>query len=879
MRAGWLLRLALRAVPARWRASVGQDLLEERAGSAATAEVWRAWHAARIGVAFRWVGLRNQLADWRSPMRGVGSDIHFAARSIGCRPLSSAAIVLTLALGIGATTATYAIFNYVLFRPVPGVADLSRVVTVQFEKADNRRAISSGSRRALAEMRRSPSVDLLGDGSETSVPAVFRAGAEPVLTKIELVSDQYLEVLGVRARIGRLFTEEEAASHSQLAVVSEALWRGTYAGRNDVLGQTVTLSGRPFTVVGVMADYRGWGTTRVGTVDVWVPVGASASATLRSDDGEYLGRVVARLRVGATASQAQDQLRSAYRGVVPTATFVPSTYSGLYLFSAQSVFNRIYQLYPFALGGTAILLLLACANTANLLMAQLSARARDLALRGALGAGRARLIRGLLAEAGLLSGLAAMAGLALALALTKTLGTSRLFRVDATLVDLSLDWRVVVFAAGVAAATVVVFGLLPVISATRTDLRSLTQQGGRATTRTRRVRSALVAAQLALSLALMATAGVLTRSVVYRTNLDLGMAPDGVVEFTVNANHIGYKGERYAALVKSALARIPALPGIEAAAVASPPAFFASTFSQRVVADDAPGSPAATPLHSAVSGEYFRALGIPLRSGRTFTDVEYARAGGGPNTAAVINESLARQLFGAGPAIGRSVGVAHARDGSGFRHVHVVGVVGDTRAGSNLLAEQTPMLYEPGNAVLVSDTFYVRSRRASSEVFEDLRRVMRDVEPGLPLTNVRTLRDEVAELFPEDLALARLMRLVAALAALLGVAGVHAVMTFALAERTREFGIRVALGASSADVTRLVLKGAGFMVGAGLVVGLALLMSTSKLLVSRLTGVSERDPLTLVSACIVLCVVALVAAWIPTRRAARVSPTVALRAD
>lgn len=878
MKPGWLCRAALRSVPVRWRECVSEDLAEEGAARP-RADVWCAWQALRIGLRFRRTAAHGSLSLWRSPLRGALTDGRFALRSIARQPFASAAIVITLALGIGATTATYAIFNYVLFRPVPGVADLSRVVTVQFEKADNRRFISGGSRRALAEMRRAPAMDRLGDGSETSVPAVFRAGSEPLLTKIELVSDQYLEVLGVRSRIGRLFSDEEAASQSSVALVSEALWRRAYGGSQDVLGQTVMLSGHPFTVIGVVADYRGWGATRIGTVDVWAPVGASRAATLRGDDDDLGSKVVGRLRVGATTAQAQEQLRAAYRGVIPTAVFVPSAYSGLYLFSAESTFKRIYQLYPFAFGGTALLLLLACANTANLLLARLSGRERDLALRGALGAGRARLIRGLLTEVVLLSALAAALGLGLAFALTKTLGSARLFRVDATLVDLSLDWRVVVFAVGAAAATVVLFGLLPVIGATRIDLRSLTHHAGRATTGKRRVRSVLVVVQLALSLALVATAGVLTRSVGYRTSLDLGMQPDGVVEFTINTNQVGVKNEAHDALVKMSLQRLAELPGVEAVAVAAPPAFFASTFTKRVVADDAPGSAAATPLHSAVSGEYFRVLGIPLRTGRTFLDGEYARAGGGENTPAVISESLAQQLFGAAPAVGRVIGVAHTRDGSGVRHVRVVGVVGDTRSGSNFLEEHTPAIYEPGNAVLVLDTFYLRSARGSSEILNEVRRVMHDVEPGLPLTSVRTLREEVAELFPEDLALARLMRLVAALAALLGVAGVYSVMTFTLTERTREFGIRMALGASSADVSRLVLKGVAGMVFCGLTVGLAIFAASSHILAVRLTGVRERDPMTLLAASALICGAALVAAWLPTRRAARVSPTVALRAE
>lgn len=813
-------------------------------------------------------------------MRGLTADVQLALRSLARQPTSTAAIVLTLALGIGATTATYAIFNYVLFRPVPGVGDTRRLVTVAFEKPDNPRSISSGARRALADMRGAPALDRVGDGSTTDVPVVAGNDAEPAMTRVELVSDQYFEILGVRARIGRVFTDAEAASDARVVLLSEPMWKRAYGGSPAVIGQRLAVSGHPFTIIGVVAAYQGWSPTRIGNVDIWVPVGAATAATLR-EDGDYLGSVVARLRPGATLLQAQDQLRSIYKHVIPAATFLPSFHPGLYSAQGAALFKRIYAVFPFAMGGTALLLLLACANTANLLLARLARRATDIALRSAIGAGRWRLFRGLLVETLAMSACAGALGLALAFRLTRALSGAHLFRVGPSLGDVPIDWRVVAFALATSAATILLFGLLPSIMAARVDLSRLLNQSHRSTSGPRRLRSVLVCVQLALSLALVATAGVFTRSLTYLTTLDLGMKPDDVVTVTVNTRVVGYDAVRHAAFVKAALRRLSEMPGVETAGAASPSALTQNQFPRNVRADAGGSDEFTTALHNAVSGGYFGALGVPIVSGRTFTDGEFLATPGGTVGVAVINEALARQLFGGGPAVGRMIAVAKSAAGTVeiARRDVVVGVAGDAKTGSRFLTDHRPAFYEPGNAVLVLDTFYIRAHVAPEEAMANARRALHEVEPGLPLMDLQTLRGEVAALFPDDIALARLMRLVAALATLLGVAGVYGVMTYTLGERRREFGIRMALGASASDVARLVLKGVVMLALIGSAAGIAIFVACSHFLAARLSGVQALDPLTLVAASALIAFTAVFAAWIPAHRATRINPTIALRSE
>jgi predicted permease len=392
------------------------------------------------------------------------------------------------------------------------------------------------------------------------------------------------------------------------------------------------------------------------------------------------------------------------------------------------------------------------------------------------------------------------------------------------------------------------------------------------------MRAALVCFQLALSLTLIAVAGVLTRSVTYLTTLDLGMNANNVVAFTVNTKLVGYNADRHRAFVKTVLERLEAIPSIDAVGSTSPPALTVNQFPKKMWPDD--GSPAAAmALHSTVSGGYFRALGIPLVAGRPFTGEEYLRADKNAAGVAVINEALAAALFGNAPAIGRTIRVSDSRDDTVTRADEVIGVVGDTRTGSGFLTEHRPALYEPDHAVLVLDTFYVRGRAMPAETLANVRRVMHELEPGLPLTDAGTLVDEVTALFPDDIALARLMRLVALLATVLGAAGVYSVVTCTLGERTREFGIRMALGASSRDLTRLVLRGAGAMVLIGTAAGLAGFWAVSRMLTARLAGVSARDPLTLTMAACLLAIAAIAAAWVPARRATRIAPTSALKAD
>jgi predicted permease len=542
-------------------------------------------------------------------------------------------------------------------------------------------------------------------------------------------------------------------------------------------------------------------------------------------------------------------------------------------------------IFPLAMGATAVLLLLACANAANLLLARIARRQRALALRSALGAGRGRLLRGILVEAAVLAAASAVVGLGVAAMLASTLSGVRPFRAGPTLIDVPIDWHVAGFASAIAAVTLLMFSAVPALAGSNVDVRGLLQQSGRTTSGRRRTQHTLVVLQLALALVLVASAGVLARSVAHLRALDLGMQPDQVVEFSIDALDGGAELKNPDAYIRRVLAQVERTGGVRAVGIAAPPAFAPFSprvFMARVRAAGAVDRSYLEVVRRHVSGGYFAALGIPLLAGRTFTPDEYtSTARKNSSAGVVVSAKLARLVFGGADVVGRHLSVTTIYDDP-ERHAHdaeIVGVVGDTRSGWDYLHDGAPAIYEADRTTYAVNTFYVRSELAPAAILGSLRDTMRDIEPRLPLRDVMTLRQEFDALFPEDRTIADLMRLVAGLALTLGLFGVASVMACTLVERTREFGVRVALGASPGRLTRDVLRPVLVtgLTGAG--IGLALFASLSGVLSSYVHGVGVLDPFTLGAATSLLLAAVLAAAWLPTRRLARTDPTVALRAE
>jgi predicted permease len=808
----------------------------------------------------------------------TASDVRLAARHIRLQAGSSAAIVVTLALGIGASTAAYAVFNYVLFRPVPGITGADRIVTVDFEGPGRNFGYSS---RAVAEdLRRASSFEVLAPGYSTQVPVLGGNAAGAEMLNVESIGAGYFRAIGVRARAGRLLSDDEVRSGAGVAVISERLWRTNYEASPSVIGGRLLGDGQPFTIVGVMDAYQGWSTSRVGTTAAWIPLGTERAGERTRDIGIY--HMLGRLRAGVPAAAAEEELRALYAHLVPagdrSARWVPTVRPGLFAMGSESVARQVRAVYPLVMGATGLLLLLACANAANLLLARMARRERALALRSAIGAGRGHLLRGIVIEASALAGISAAAGLAIASGFTKLMGGMRPFRSGPVLLEVTIDWRVAAFAIFIAALAVFIFAVFPAITAARVDVQVLLQRQ-RSTASHGRARRALVAGQLALSLVLVASAVVLTRSVSYLRGLDLGLDADRVEEFTIRA-YTG-DGERHDAFVRTALARLSQTAGLQDVAVSSPSAFTKNRFLKQVRAAGDADHPFTSAFRAVVSGGYFSTLRIPLVSGRTFTETEYAPLGERRSGVALVSESLARQLFGRRSAVGRHLTVAERNGASGAsaRDVEIVGVAGDTRSGWAYEDAERPTIYEPDHATLVLDTFYVRSALPAAEVETRMRRAMRELDARIPLQDVMTLRQEIDDLFPEERAIAGMMRLVALVAAGLGLAGIGSVVAFTASERRRELGIRAALGASGTRLITDTVRASAISAAIGVAIGLAVYAMVSRILAAHLHGIHALDPLTLIGATVALVAASVLAAYVPAVRAARIDPAVVLRAE
>jgi putative ABC transport system permease protein len=835
----------------------------------------------------RWRGVRR----WQMIAGGLSLDFRLARRAIARQPWSTAAIVLILAVGLSASTAAFAVFNHVLFRPIPGIANPDELVTIYFQPAGRQTTYFSATREALEAFRSAGVFVALGSSSESERLVVPRTGADAELVDVEVVTDGYLEALRVRARAGRLLTPDDFAARRSVALISERWWRSRFGGNPSALGQSISIGGHPVVIAGVVADYRGWGALRIGTIDIWIPADDPPAA--RGESPAQVFSLVGRLRPGVPIAVAEDQLRARFApyaasartvmsvGGLSTGPAVPVVYPGLYAIGEERTRGAVAEMYPFALGASGLLLLLACANTANLLLARTVTQARDLALRHAIGAGRWRLARGLLVEASLIAVSAIGLGLAIGRLFVGFAQGEQLFETGPALDEVLLDWRVAVFAVGLGGVTILLYSVAPAFAASQSALPRALAQTHRSTRVSRRLRGGLVCVQLALAMTLLAGAGVLVRSLQNLRHEDLGMQPEGVVAFSMmNPRRLDYNGERQFGFVRDTIARLRSAPGIESVAFAQPSPFYRGRVPARVKIEPIPQAPEHAVSRTVVSADYFSTLGIPLRAGRAFAESEFERTHRTEGVG-IVNESFARQLFGGGAAVGRRIYVSQAARGWELdRSLDVIGVVGDTRFGSNLRQPGGFVVYEPAGASMSAGAaFFVRSRLAPAETVSTARTTVRSIEPNLPVASAGSLRDEIDRLLPRERMLAFLISSVALLATLLGVAGVHAVIAHTVAERAREFGIRLALGASRAAVSRGVLRSVAGLALAGLAIGLGVFAGVSRLLESHVYGVSTMDPGTLAGVSLLLVIAALAGAWLPARRAMRVDPAAALRMD
>ncbi|HYN85035.1 MAG TPA: ABC transporter permease [Pyrinomonadaceae bacterium] len=801
-------------------------------------------------------------------MRTLFQDVRYALRVMRKRPGFTAAAVAALALGVGATTAVFSVVNSVLLRPLP-YPDSERIVVIAETSAQNPSMFVSYP-NFLDWRERARSFEALSTMRHQSFN--LSGGDEPVRVDGRQVSAGFFAVYGVAPALGRPFLEEEdRRGAAPVAVLSHGLWERRFGGDASIVGRTIVLDNRPYTVVGVMPQgFRGAG----ASVDVLVPFGQfSHLPGWMGRDVRPGAQAVARLREGVTLDAARDEL-----GAIAARLEAehPQTNAGvgvrvesLYERTVGGVRGALYVL----LGAVAFVLLIACANVANLLLAHAAARRKEFAVRAAMGASRWRVVRQLLTESVLLSLAGGAAGLLLTLwgvDLLAAAGAESIPRAA----EIKVDVRVLLFTLGVSVLTGVVFGLAPALRSARAGWTEDLKEGGgkNAAGAPRRLSGALVVAETALALVLLVGAGLLVKSFARLLDVDPGFDASNVLTMSVPLPRTKYDGEaKVAGFYRQLVERVKGLPGVEAAAVGNELPLRGRGWPVDVEATDRPAPPPGQSViadWAIVSPDYFRALGIGLLQGRALADTDTAEG----QRAVVIDEDLARHFWPEGDAVGKQLRVV------GPKPFEVVGVA--RRVRSYGLDEQARMrLYVPvAQTPTLMMNLAVRSSTSEPErLAKAVAAEVRAIDPDQPVYAVRTMEEALSESLAPRRLNATLLTVFAAVALALAAIGVYGVISYSVAQRTHEIGVRMALGAQGGDILRLVLRQGMLLALGGVAAGVLAALALTRVMTGLLFGVSATDPLTFAAVALVLTLVASLACLIPARRATKVDPMVALR--
>ncbi|HEX7049828.1 MAG TPA: ADOP family duplicated permease [Longimicrobiales bacterium] len=824
----------------------------------------------------------------------LGDDVRHALRRLRRTPGFAAVVVLVLGLTIGANTAIFSALKAALLAEPPYPAR-ERLVVVDL--------LMRGAGGAPADTMAwsYPKFELVRErlGALESMAAYWRATAtltgagDAARIGVEYVSPSYFELLGVRPLLGRTFAAgEEPPAPGAVALLSHDVWATRFGGDPGVVGRTITLDGASLEVVGVLP--RGFEGVS-GAADLWVPMAgiATVQGPRRLERPQaHWHRAFGRLRPGTTLEAARAEAATLGHALDEAYPLPPGdgTHGVTMVPMLRARVNPLTRLAVSAVAaGAAILLLIACGNVAGLLLARASARRADVAVRAALGAARGRLLRESLLESLLLAAGGGALGLLLALigerlvahAVSATLETSGSRNLEFLNPDaLAVDGSVVAAGIGLALLTGLLFGLLPARVGSRPDLTRDLRAGGRAEvgagrTRGARGRAVLVAAQLALTLPLLAGTGLMAASFARLSALGVGFTNDAVL--TLSFDHgPGRAPDQDRAFEAALLERVSALPGVDGAAIApcAPLAGRCEVLAVRRIDDGPPAEHGEMDgiLAYAVSDDYFRTLGIPLRAGRTFTPED--RDGGPP--VAVVNEAAARKFFG-GAALGHRIVVSHSLTADMM--AEVVGVVGDVRYGALEEPAMPALYFSRRQAPSSYGTLFVGTRGDPYALVGAVRREAATLDPTLPLYAVTTMGERRAAATARTRVILGLLAAFGSTGLLLSAIGLYGLVSYAVVRRTPEMGLRVALGARSGAVLRLVLVPAGALAAAGAAAGIAAAAFLTRHAGALLFGVEPTDPRVLAAAAALLFAIALVAAWVPARRATRVDPMEALRVE
>ncbi|MEP7272055.1 MAG: ABC transporter permease [Acidobacteriota bacterium] len=775
--------------------------------------------------------------------------------------------VIALALGIGANTAIFSVVNKVLLQPLP------------YANADQLLMIRETNVPKFPEFSIAPGnfIDWQKQSTVFSSMAAYRGqayilvgGSEPERVRATRITSGLFGMLGAAPILGRDFTpEEDQDGKGNVVILSNGFWQRRFGGDKNAVGQSLTLSGQPFSIVGIMpATFK----FPDPTIDLWAPI-AFTARDAQNHGGHYIS-AIARLKPGASVDQARSELDT-IAGRLSQQYPDSNTGWGVKVVPLQDyIVNDVKPALYILLGAVLLVLLIACANVANLLLVRASSRQKEISLRAALGASRWRVARQLLTESVLLAVIGGVVGLGVAywgLSLLLQLAPEGLPRIQ----DVSIDGRALVFTLVVTVITGVVFGLVPALQASRPNLNETLKEGGRGGTegtRRQRLRSTLVVVEIALSLVLLVCAGLLIKSFVRLLGVDPGFNPQHVLVTGIGLSPTKYRDDaQKGAFFNQLLAGLSSVPGVQAAGVTQALPISGDYVLSFIVQGRPaykPGEGPSTNYYS-VSADYFKAMGIPLLRGRLFNDRDVQ---GAPRVA-IINDAMAKKFFADEDPLGKRIHVSNGPET--FREI--VGVVGDVRQ-YGLDQAATVQTYEPQmQAPFGGMTVVVRTAGEPTSLSAAVRDQVRAIDKDQPVSTMRTMEEIVSTSVASRRFSMLLLGVFAGLALVLAAVGIYGVMAYSVSQRTHEIGIRLALGARRGDVVRLVLGQGMAVAGIGVAVGVVAAFAATRLLSTLVYGVSLTDPVIFVSIPLILGAVALVACLLPARRATMVDPLVALR--
>ena len=814
------------------------------------------------------------IARFHDAMNGLSSDIRYAVRSLLKAPGFTVAVVGILALGIGANTAIFSIVDTVLLRPLPFI-DAARLVAIRSlgGHADE----GSCSYPDFADWKaQSTTLDRLG-GYVTGSMAITGQALEATNLQTALVTPDLLPLLGAAPTLGRTFrAEDDRPGADRVAIISEMLWHQRFSRDSAIAGRSVTLDGHPFTIIGVMAA-RFQFPIQAERIDLWLPLAADPLvAQWREQRGARFMYAVGRLRSGATVEQAHSELAT-IAGRLAAAYPKSNSDRMARVMPFRSLLVRDFKLALIVLlSAVATVLLIACANVANLLLARGTVRQKEMAIRAALGAGRGRLARQLLTESLVLSMTGGAAGVVLALWGVAALVAASPVDIP-RLHDVRIDRTVLLFATVVSLVTGLLFGLAPAFFLSRSNAVEALKDLGRGATghRSARTRQILVVCEVALSLVLLASAGLLLRSLIALRHVNPGFIADRAVTADLSLPPTRYPDEAaQISFVRRLLDEMDRLPGVASSAIATTLPLSGNDMGIGFTVE---GHPSADPkarlsaTYFSVTPEYFKTMGIPIVKGRAFTNRDDEKA----PFVAIVGETMARQYWPDENPIGKrlTLGINNTRPRE------IVGVVGDVKL-SALSEPVRPEMYTPyAQTPWPFAAAVVRTKADSAGAGAGLRAAIQRVDSDQALGELKTFDQYVSRVMAEPRFNAMLVTSFAALALLLSGFGLYGVMSYSVAQRRREIGIRMALGAQPDTVRALIVSDALKIGAAGLLAGLAGAFAATRALQDLLFGVHANDPLTFAEVSLLLLGVLVAAAYLPARRATRVDPIIALRAE